>query len=145
VIDFEEAKEIFENVELPTATLISIMQARGRDIFAPRTGAQFYSEMVTSRGEPIKADVDEKKPAATIKTTKPARERPNATAIAAEKKGETATERNQRRDTLLRYGHIFTDSMPEEANAPDSPTSKRNDSVPSRRGRRSGNLFESET
>jgi hypothetical protein len=86
VIDFEEAKEIFENVELPTPTLIGIMQARGRDIFAPKTGAQFYNEMVTSSGEPIKADVDEKKPTATTKSTKPARERANATAIAAEKR-----------------------------------------------------------
>jgi hypothetical protein len=38
VIDSEEAKELFGNVELPTPTLIGLLERRPADLLQPRTG-----------------------------------------------------------------------------------------------------------
>jgi hypothetical protein len=52
VIDFEEAKELFEHVELPTATLIKLMEARMAAVFRPRLRRQGVVEMLTIPGKP---------------------------------------------------------------------------------------------
>ncbi len=52
VIDFEEAKEIFHNVELPTPTILSLLN-RPVSIIQPRTGIQGIVMMLDSISKPL--------------------------------------------------------------------------------------------
>jgi len=52
VIDFEEAKEIFENVELPTATLLGLLRSRMTDMLTPRLRSQGVVQMLTIPAKP---------------------------------------------------------------------------------------------
>jgi hypothetical protein len=47
VIDFEEATEIFERVEPPTATLLELLKSRMSDMFTPRVRQQGIVELLT--------------------------------------------------------------------------------------------------
>jgi hypothetical protein len=51
VIDFDEAKELFHNVELPTATIISLLSRR-MEVLQPRTGQSGVVEMLILDVEP---------------------------------------------------------------------------------------------
>lgn len=53
VIDLEEAKEIFERVELPTPTLVELITNRSMDCLVPRVGRQRLVEMVTASGQKL--------------------------------------------------------------------------------------------
>jgi hypothetical protein len=53
VIDLEEARTIFERVELPTRTLINMMGKRMNDCLVPKTGRNHLIKMLTPDGQYI--------------------------------------------------------------------------------------------
>ena len=56
VIDIEEAREIFERVELPTATLVNLMGSRTSDCLVPKTGRNRMVQMLTSNGQNVELE-----------------------------------------------------------------------------------------
>ena len=89
VIDAEEAKEIFERLEPPSAALYHLMAQRAADIFIPKSArmARLTGRLSIMKKQALKGS----------------RERPMMQIVQGKPQVETPMERRQRRDALLTY------------------------------------------